>query len=142
MEWTLAGIIRRYGQERGDATMIRCGDRLITWAEMDERSSRMAQALAAEGVGTQDRVAFIDKNGPEYFETLFGAAKLNAVTVGVNWRLAPAEMEYTVNDAEARVLIVGQEFVGHLDQFEANLHTVKRIVVLGGQGPLSASVPV
>lgn len=131
MDWTVASVIRRHAG-RGDAPMIRYGDRVISWAEMQERSSQVAQALAAEGVGSQDRVAIIDKNGPEYFETLFGAGKLNAITVGVNWRLAPPEMEYTINDAEARVLIVGQDFVGHLDQFEAGLQSVKRIVVLGG----------
>ena len=72
--------------------MITYGQRTISYAEMDERSSRVARALAAEGVAAQDRVAFLDKNGPEYFEVLFGGGKINAVNVAVNWRLAPAEM--------------------------------------------------
>ena len=88
--------------------MITYGQRTISYAEMDERSSRVARALAAEGVAAQDRVAFLDKNGPEYFEVLFGGGKINAVNVAVNWRLAPAEMEYTINDAEAKVLFVGR----------------------------------
>ena len=59
-------------------------------------------ALLAAGVRPQDHVAFIDMNGPEYFEVLFGCAKVNAVNVAVNWRLAPGEMASTINDAEAR----------------------------------------
>src|SRR5205807_1468889 len=51
--------------------------------------------------------------------------------VAVNWRLAAPEMEYTINDAEARVLFVGAEFLGHLEQFESALTTVKKIIVLG-----------
>ena len=132
MNWTVAGIVRRHGAARGDRPAITYQGQTITWRELDQRSNQVAQALAAEGVGSQDRIAFIDKNGPAYFEAFFGATKLNAVNVAVNWRLAPPEMEYTINDAEARVLIVGPDFVSHLEAFEAGLQTVKKIVVIGG----------
>jgi long-chain acyl-CoA synthetase len=112
--------------------MITCGDRMMTWAEMDARSSRVAQGLLAAGLGAQDRVAFLDKNGFEYFEVLFGGGKANVVNVAVNWRLAPTEMAYIVNDAAARVLFVGPEFIGHLDAMEGSLKTVETIVVIGG----------
>src|SRR5690348_11246977 len=131
MEWTVGGIIRMHAEERGGDTMITYGPRTITWAEMDERSSRVAEGWGNGGVNPQDRVAVLDKNGPEYFEVLFGGGKANAVAVAVNWRLAAPEMEYTINDAEARVLFVGGEFLGHLEQFESALTTVKKIIVLG-----------
>src|SRR5262245_31631179 len=134
MEWTLANIIRTHGREIADRPMITYGARTISYAEMDQASSRVAQALAADGVGPQDRVAFIDKNGPEYFEVLFGGGKINAVNVAVNWRLAPPEIEYTVNDAEAKVLFVGPEFFPHVEQIEGKLHTVRKIVALGPHG--------
>jgi long-chain acyl-CoA synthetase len=111
--------------------MLTYGERTLTYADMHRASSRVAQGLLAEGVGPQDRVAFLDKNGPEYFEVLFGGAKINAVNVAVNWRLAPAEMEYTINDAGARVLFVGPEFLPHLDAIEGRLGTVKKVIVLG-----------
>jgi long-chain acyl-CoA synthetase len=131
MAWSLAGILRAHA---GDHVrpMLTCGERVITWAEMDARSSRVARALLAAGLTAQDRVAFLDKNGPEYFEVLFGGGKANVVNVAVNWRLAPAEMAYIVNDAAARVLFVGTEFLGHLDAMEAALKTVETIVVVGG----------
>jgi long-chain acyl-CoA synthetase len=128
----LANTLRRHIGERGDADMLVYGDRRITWSQMHERASRVAQGLIAEGVTAGDRIAFLDKNGPESFEVLFGGGMVNAVNVSVNWRLAPPEIEYTVNDAEARVLIVGPEFVRVLDEIEPALQTVKKIVVLGG----------
>ena len=131
MEWTLANIIRTHGAARGGHPMLTIGPRTITYAEMDRVSSQVAQGLLAEGVGAQDRVAFLDKNGPEYFEVLFGGAKVNAVNVAVNWRLAPVEMERTINDAEAKVLFVGGDFLGQLHEIEGKLPTVKKIVVLG-----------
>ena len=85
----------------------------------------------AEGIDPQDRVAFLDKNGPEYFDVLIGGAKVNAVDVAVNWRLAAPEVAYIVNDAQAKVLIVGEEFVPVLDAIEGDLTTVKKIVIVG-----------
>ena len=132
MSWSLGGVIREQARRRGDGPMITFGARTITWSEMDARSSRVAQALLAAGLAEQSRVAFLDKNGPEYFEVLLGGGKANAVNVAVNWRLTPAEMEYIINDAGARVLVVGPDFIGHLDEMEPTLKTVEKIVVIGG----------
>jgi long-chain acyl-CoA synthetase len=132
MTWSLAEIVRRHAHERGGAPMLTCGTRTITWAEMDTRASRVAQGLRAAGLAPQDRIAFIDKNGPEYFEVLLGGGKANVVNVAVNWRLAPAEMAYIVNDAEARLLFVGPDFLAHLEEIEGSLKTVEQIVVIGG----------
>ena len=101
MEWTLANIVRTHAAERGGQPMLTYGARTITYAAMDAVSNRVAQALLAEGIGRQDRVAFLDKNRPEYFEVLFGGAKVNAVNVAVNWRLAPEEMERTIVSSES-----------------------------------------
>jgi long-chain acyl-CoA synthetase len=127
----IASIVRLHGRERPDRTAIVHPARTVTWAELDERSSRVASGLAAEGIGAEDRIARIDKNSIDYYEVLFGAAKINAVTVDVNWRLAPPEMAQIVNDAGAKVLFVGTEFVPHLEKIESELRTVTKIVVCG-----------
>jgi len=130
MSWSLAGVLRRHAHHR-DRPMLTCGDRVTTWAEMDARASQVAHKLRAAGLAAQDRVAFLDKNGVEYFEVLFGGGKANVVGVAVNWRLAPAEMAYVVNDAAARILFVGEEFLRHLEEIEPALKTVEKIVVIG-----------
>ncbi len=129
---SLAEIVRVHGGDRADHTAIIQSDRTLTWAELYERSCRVAQALQDVGVGSQDRVAFLDKNGIEHFEVFFGAALLNAVCVDVNWRLAGPEVEYIVNDSAARVFVVGPDFVPLLDSIAANLSSVDTIVVIGG----------
>jgi long-chain acyl-CoA synthetase len=129
---TIAGLARVHGKERPDKPAMTYGDRTITFGELDARSSQVAQALAADGVGAEDRIAFLDKNSVEYFELLLGGGKLNAVNVAVNWRLAPPEVAQIVQDAQAKVFVVGQEFVPVLDQIESDLTTVKKIVVIGG----------
>ena len=125
-----ADVIRTHAAERGDKVAIIQDDFEQTWSELDERSNRVANALKAAGVGAEDRVAFIDKNGYEYFEVLFGAAKLNAVTVNVNWRLAPPEVAWIVDNAQAKVFFFGKDFADTVDKIRTDLPTVGTFVCL------------
>ncbi len=129
---SVAEILRVHGTNRAGKDALIQGERRVTWSELYDRAKQAAQALAAEGVGSQERIAYLDKNGIEHFEVFFGAALLNAVCVDVNWRLAPPEVEYIVNDAQAKVFVVGPDFVPVLDAIAPNLTTVKKIVVIGG----------
>lgn len=130
---TIGQISRVHREERPDdiALVYTHDNRQWTYEELDREACQVANALIAMDVGSQDRVAYLDKNTPEYFTYLFGIAKLNAVSVAVNWRLAPAEMEYILNHSEAKVLLIGEEFLGHLAQMSLNL---QHIVVLGDPG--------
>ena len=107
---TIADLIRRQAAERPAAPALVLPSRPLTYGELHERSSRAANALAAMGVGPGDRVAFLDKNSPEYFDVVFGAAKLNAVPLALNWRLSPGELAHVLSDAEPAVVVAGAEF--------------------------------
>ncbi len=127
---TLADVVRVHGRDRPDAPALIVGDHTITFGELDQRSSRVAQALAAAGVGSGDRVAFVERNGAEFFDVVFGLAKLGAVAVPVNWRLAAPEMRQIIDDAGAALVIVGADFVGHLEAVEDGLEA--GVVAIGG----------
>ncbi len=129
---SLAGIVRAHGSARPHAPALEYEGRTISFGELDARSSRVANALAAAGVREQHRVAFVDKNGPAFFELVFGLGKLNAVIVAVNWRLAPAEMAQIIGDAQAEIVIVGPEFVAHIEKVRDELTNVRTIVAIGG----------
>lgn len=131
VERSIASIVRRFATERPDGIAIAFGNRRISWRELDERSTRVAAGLQAAGVSSQERVAFLAKNCIEYFEVSFGAAKLNAVVVAINWRLTPDEIAYTINDAGAQVLIVGPEFLDTVDALRGRLAAPKQIVAIG-----------
>src|SRR3954452_2882226 len=128
---SIAEIVRVHGVDRAEQVALVQDDRSLTWAQLYERAQRMANLLASLGVGPADRVAMLEKNGIEHFEVFYGAALLNAVCVDVNWRLAPPEVEYIVNDSAAKVFVVGADFVPILDAIEPNLTTVERTLVIG-----------
>ena len=128
----VAGIIRTHAKNLSGKVALVQGDRVQTWRESYGRSSQVAQALKAAGVGKQDRVAFLDKNSIEHFEVFYGCALLNAVSVDINFRLAPPEVAYIVNDTRAKVFVVGPDFVPVLDAIAGDLKHIKKIVVIGG----------
>jgi long-chain acyl-CoA synthetase len=117
----IADIVRAHGRDRPDAPALVGGDRTITFGELDARSSRVAQAFAQAGIGFGDRVAFVEKNGLEFFHVVFGLAKLGAVGVPVNWRLAAPEIRHIIEDCGAAAIVVGEQFFGHIEAIEEQL---------------------
>jgi len=128
---SVAAMFRGNVADHGDKPMFRFQESTVTWAQHRVRACRVAHALLAEGVGSGDRVAFLDRNGLEYFEVLFGGALCGAVNVAVNWRLAPAELAAVIDDSRATVLVVHADFVPCLAAMESGLRLVRRVVVLG-----------
>ena len=126
---TIGELIRIHSEERPDKVALLQDDYSRTYQQLHDESNQVAQAMLDAGVGNQDRVAFLDKNVPEYFTMLFGAAKINAVSVAVNWRLAPPEMAYILNHSKIKVLFIGEEFLDHLAKMD--LEGDPTIVVLG-----------
>ena len=113
---TLGEILGRHAAQRPEAPALRADERTWTYRALHAEATKVARALQAEGVAPRQRVAILDRNVPEFFSFLFGASMCDAVTLAVNWRLAPPEMEYILNHAQARVLLIGAEFLGHLAQ--------------------------
>ncbi|MGE2832806.1 long-chain-fatty-acid--CoA ligase [Mycobacterium sp. SMC-4] len=118
---TVADIVRAHARLRPDAPALIVDDHVITFGDLDARSNRAAQAFAAAGVGPGDRVAFVEKNGAEFFDVAFGLAKLGAVGVPVNWRLAAPEMRHILLDSGAAIVVVGSEFFGHIEAIEDDI---------------------
>ena len=127
---TLADITRQHRQARPDHLALRfnADGREWTFEQLDIESCIVANALQAAGVGKQTRISYLGRNEPEYFTYLYGGTKLGAVSVAVNWRLAPPEMEYILNHSESQILLIGEEFLGHLAQMQLNFD---KVVVLG-----------
>jgi long-chain acyl-CoA synthetase len=148
----IASIVRKYARENPDNTAIEFGNRRLSWRDLDIRSNQAATALKAAGVSSQERIAFLAKNCLEHFEISFAAAKLNAVVVAINWRLTPGEIAYIVNDADAKVLVVGPDFQDITLSIIGDLAPLRHIIAIGNHrqwqsyeawlGPANAADPL
>lgn len=78
--------------------------RAAAYAELDARASKAAALMAAQGVEEGDRVAVLCRNRIEFFELLFGCARIGAILVPLNWRMPAAELDGLVADAEPSLL--------------------------------------
>lgn len=91
----------------------------LTFSELNNRCNQAANALLASGVQKGDRVALLMMNSAEFVELYFALAKIGAVTVPLNWRLAPDELEFILRDSGAKAVIYGEEFVEMASELHA-----------------------
>ena len=89
----------------GDHVAIIDAERRISYADFDRRTDRLASALRDRGVRQGDRVASLQYNGAPFLELLFATAKLGAIFVPINFRLAPPEITYLLADSGADVFV-------------------------------------
>lgn len=89
-----------------------------TWsyAELNAYANRCANALLGLGIGPGDRVGALLYNSLEYLGFYFGAARIGAVVVRLNWRLAAAELRFAIDDAGCRALVVHDRLAADLTE--------------------------
>src|SRR5262245_63377641 len=125
---SLADISRVHARLTPRRPALEFEGRTTTYEELDTRASQVAQGLIALGVCPGDRVTHLGKNTDLYLELLLGAAKAGAVMTPVNWRLAPREFAYIINDSESKVLFVGPEFVARSEEHTSELQSLRHLV--------------
>ncbi|HVV23572.1 MAG TPA: long-chain-fatty-acid--CoA ligase [Pseudonocardiaceae bacterium] len=128
----VVGLVDHWSSVKPDSEAVRYGAQSWTWAELRDRIRRNAAAQLAAGLNPGDRVAFYDKNHPACLETTMACALIGTANAVVNFRLAPDEVRYVINDAEAKVVFVGAEFLPVLAKIQDDLPTVERVIVVGG----------
>ena len=113
--------------------------RTLTYAGLEDRAARAAAVMASAGVREGDRVALLCRNRLEFFELLFGCAKLGAVLVPLNWRMPPAELDALIADAAPALLLYGDSDAAAV----AALAAPPPAIALDGDYParIAAAVP-
>lgn len=107
----VADLIREQARARPDRIGLSFEGREFTYAQMNERANRAAQALLSLGLKPGDRVAWLARNVATFWDVLFGAAKTGIVVAPINWRLAPAEVVQILNDARPAIFVGEAMFI-------------------------------
>ena len=108
--FTFDQFIRHWAADRPARVAVEGDDLVLTFAELDDVTARVAAALGALGVARGERIAWFGKNSATYFALFFGAARAGVVMVPVGWRLAEPEAAFIIDNAEARLLFLGDGF--------------------------------
>ncbi len=111
MALNLADLFEHAADVFGDRVAVACGDREVTYRQLDERSTRLAHHLASIGVGPGDHVGLYARNSIEAVETLLAACKLRAAAVNINYRYTETELRYMFADADVTALVHDRQYV-------------------------------
>lgn len=121
--------------------------RRMTYAEWDRRSDAIAAGLAGLGLGRGDVLALLLPPCPEYALAYLGAAKLGAITAGINPRFGESEIDFILRDSGARALVAiarqgERDIAGLLRRIGPGLPALGRVFILGdGDGDIGDGAP-
>jgi long-chain acyl-CoA synthetase len=118
----------------GNRQAVVCGDTRYTWNVFDQRTDALARGLASLGVRSGDRVAVLMLNCHRYLELYYACARMGAVIVPLNIRLARPEIVFILNDSESRALVIDKTFAPYAvgrDTFP----TVQSVIYAGDETP-------
>ena len=110
----------------------------FTYRDLRDRVGRLASALTGLGAKPGEVVAVFDYDSHRYLEAFFAVPMMGAVLQTVNWRLSAEQIRYTLNHAEARIVVINSDFLPILDGLRDGLETVRKIVVIEEDEPVPA----
>ena len=138
-KWMTAGtVLKMIASQYPDKPAAGDKVRNMTFKEWNERSCRLANALAKLGVKKGDRFAILAYNCVEWMEIYAAAAKGGQITVPIMFRLAAPEMEYVINHSECKAFIVQKDFVQVANSIRNKLPSIPKqnFIYFGdGQAP-------
>lgn len=109
---TLWSVLSHYAEDAPASIATLFEGRATTYRELYQQATNCAVWLTARGYGCGDRIGYIGKNSDQYFALLFAVARIGAVLVPLNWRLAAEELAFIVADSEMLCLFSDAEFAG------------------------------
>ncbi len=114
------------------------GRQELTWLDFNKKANRFANLLLSRGVKKGDKVAILLMNCLEWLPIYFGALKMGALAVPLNYRYAADEISYCVKLAEADVLVFGPEFIGRVEEAYDSMSRLQQIFYVGKNCPTFA----
>lgn len=128
---SVAAALRAAGAAAATRPAVVHGDRVLTHAELHDRASRVASALADGGVRPGDVVAVALYNSPEYLETVLAAFLLGAVPVNINYRYREPELRYVLEYTEATALVHDESLAERVGNIRGELPRLTAVLRVG-----------
>jgi fatty-acyl-CoA synthase len=129
VQWDVGYITRKRADMHPEKTAIIFEDQPITYKELNDGVNRCAHLFRRKGIRKGDRIAVVLLNCIEFLEAYFAAAKLGAIFVPLNWRLAPPELEYQLNDCGARMLLFHDAFLANVESIRSAIQVEEDKVI-------------
>ena len=133
-EWTLGSLLAARADAEPDRVIVRFEDTSVTYGGLDERASRVANALRGLGLEPGDRVAIMLGNRAEFLGLWFGLARAGIVEVPLNTGVRGDMLVHMLNTTGSRLLVIDAQWLERIERIAPLLETLERVVVVGDGG--------
>ena len=124
-------MLERTAGEVPQKEAVVLGTQRITYGELNEASSKVANALIRLGMKKGDHVAILMSHSPEWVINYFGVVKCGGVAVPLSSMLKTAELDPLLRDSDSRILITEEEFSHMLSSVFPNIPLLKHVIEVG-----------
>ena len=131
----LGEILAVNAKKYRDKLALKERGRAFTFRELNQRTNQLANALTSMGLKKGGKVSCLLENSIEIVELYIATAKTGIVLNPVNFRLAPKDVEYIVNNSDAEAIVAHEEFTPCVDEIRGNLTNVRNFVSVGEKTP-------
>ena len=132
-QMVLGELATRWAHKAPHKIAFISGGKQYTYAQFNARVNKLANALLKLGIDRGDKVSLLMMNCVEIMEGYFAAAKIGAVAVPINFRLAPGEFSYQLNQSDSKALIYTSAFDKLVDAIRGNAPGVKDYIRIGDE---------
>ena len=127
-------FLEYYSRNTPDLPCLTQHGHTTTFGEVNTLSNRLANGLLSLGVEKGQRVAVLGENSLQHLLLIMAAGKIGAVTVSLNYRLAPAELNFIIRDSETRVLLALEGMQDTMGVLSAELPNETTVISQSGDG--------
>ena len=140
--YNLADLLEILAEAGPDRPALVAGARRLTFAELDRRAGLIGRHLLEHGVRPGEHVAILAYNRAEWLETMFGAFKISAVPIPVNYRYVAAELHHVLSDSDSVALVGERSLLARVEDVRDALPKLRHVVVVedGGTNEVAGAV--
>ncbi|MEQ8395115.1 long-chain fatty acid--CoA ligase [Thalassobaculum sp.] len=125
-------VLAQVARSFSDRPAISVGERVLhDYRGFAERVARIASGFRALGLAHGERVALVMKNGPEYFEVMYGAWHAGLAAVPINAKLHPKEHAYIIDHSGARICLATPDLADALESVRGDMPNLTQTIVTG-----------
>jgi fatty-acyl-CoA synthase len=126
----LGEMLARNARKFPDLEGVIFDGKRVRFRHLDDRVNRLANALLLKGLKKGDTIGLLMPNRLEMLEIFFAGAKMGAINVPINIRLAPPEIAYILNNAEVKILFLVENFAGTIESLKKDLPFIETFILI------------
>ncbi|QIZ36963.1 acyl-CoA synthetase [Saccharopolyspora sp. ASAGF58] len=130
MAYNIADLFEHAVDLVPDRVAVVCGERRLTFAQLDQRANRLAHYFTARGLGPGSHIGVYSRNSIEALETMLAAYKVRAVPININFRYVPNELRYIFDNADLAALVHERRYSDHVAKVRPEFPQLSEVLVI------------